>query len=166
MTRASIFLVALLVLLGSCSDKKADEAGAGANSPSVTLSAVRQAEQEQLAAMSARNVDEAISRYTPDATLVVPGSDPLVGLDAIGKAFKIMLNDSAFAYDMTSSQAWISESGDLAVTTGDFANTYTQANGQPATIVGKNQTVWQKIGTADWKIVSDFNIRATSPDSP
>jgi len=116
--------------------------------------------------MGSRNVDEAISRYAPDATLVVPGADPLVGLDAIGSAFKVMLNDSAFAYDLTPSQAWVSESGDLAVTTGDFANTYTQADGQPATIVGKNQTIWQKVGTADWKIVSDFNIRTHGSDEP
>ncbi len=166
MTRASIPLAAFLMLLGSCSDKKAEETEAGSNNPGANLGAVRQAEQDQLAAMGSRNVDEAISRYAPDATLVVPGADPLVGLDAIGSAFKVMLNDSAFAYDMTPSQAWVSESGDLAVTTGDFANTYTQADGQPATIVGKNQTVWQKVGTADWKIVSDFNIRTRGSDEP
>ena len=166
MIRASISLAAFLMLLGSCSGEKAGETEAGSHNPSADLGAVRQAEQEQLAAMGAKNVDEAINRYAPDATLVVPGADPLVGRDAIGGAFKAMLNDGAFAYDMTPSQAWISDSGDLAVTTGEFANTYTQANGQPATIVGKNQTVWQKVGSADWKIVSDLNIRTGGSDEP
>lgn len=158
MTRIFVLSAAALLLLGSCSDKSSEEATPAEDTASADLSAIRQAEQEQLAAMAAGNADAAVRPYSPSATLVVPGSPPLVGLEAISGAFKVMLGDSAFAYDLTSDETWIAGSGDLAVTTGSFTNTYTEATGQPTTIGGHNQTVWQKDNDGNWKIVSDYNV--------
>ncbi len=161
MNRVVLWSAAIMMLLGSCSDHPTDEQPQSSDTASVDLSAIRQAEQEQLAAMAAGNADGAVRPYSPSATLVVPGSAPLVGLDAISGAFKAMLGDNAFAYDLTSDETWIAGSGDLAVTTGTFSNTYTEASGKPATIGGHNQTVWQKDGDGNWKIVSDYNVNTS-----
>jgi len=157
--RAIILSVSTLCLLGlsGCSKPQAEAAAAD---PKAVLEAIHKAENDQLAALGKHDLAGATAVYAADATMVAPGGAPAKGAQAIMSWFSQALNDPAFGAkpDEGSSQAWVSASGDLAVTsfTADFTKTDAKT-GKPVTEKMANQTAWKKAEDGSWKIQSDFN---------
>ena len=146
MTAARFVFLAPVTLLAACG---------GATDTNALLDTVQMTEQAQLEAIKARDVRGAVRIYRADATMVLPGSAPVKGADAIGAAFEKLIADPNLAVELEQGEGWASESGELAATVATGMLTTTGADGQPATIPVAVQTVWRKTDNDGWKIVSD-----------
>jgi ketosteroid isomerase-like protein len=139
-----------LFLLGAC--------GSPAD-PDAVLESVRATEQAQLQAIAARDLRGAVRNYEDDAVLVTPRQAPAAGGEAIAAAFDAMLGDPNLMIEITPGPAWVSESGDLAVTTSTARYTTVEpGNEKPVELSVSNQTVWRKPTGKPWMIVSDYNV--------
>ena len=156
MSRALLAL-APVALLAGCS--------AAAVDPDAALEAVHATEQAQLQAIAAKDLRGAVRNYRDDAILVTPGQPPVNGGEAIAAAFDELLADPNLKIDFAPGPAWVSEGGDLAVTTATANYTSTEPGSErPAEVRIGNQTVWQKPTGKPWQIVSDYNV--AMPDQP
>lgn len=152
--RAIIFAtLAPAMFIAGCNQPPADTPA----DPADVLAAIDAVEQGQQAAFNADDLEGATSVYATDARFFDAGGAPAVGAEAIRAAFEGMFADPNAALSLTRTQSWVAESGDLAVTTSDYTLTVTGDDGQPVTISGVNQTLWQKQADGSWKIAADFN---------
>lgn len=150
MTRASLLALAPIVLLAACG---------GSADPDAVLESVRATEQAQLQAIAAGDLRGAVRNYQDGATLVAPGSPPATTGEAIAAVFDELLADPNLKLEVEPGPGWVSESGELAVTTFTGSMTMTDAaSGQPVTVPIGNQTVWRKATGKPWTIVSDYNV--------
>jgi len=144
-------LVLPMALLAACKQEAAQDSGSA-------LDAIHQVEAAQASAITAHDLDGAVAPYGPEAVLVMPGAAPTTGFDKVRDAMEDMMKDPAAKVELTPTASWVSASGDLVVTMGDFTYDYTDPeSNEPATMSGVNQTVWQKGDGNAWTIVSDFN---------
>jgi ketosteroid isomerase-like protein len=150
MSRALLAL-APVTLLAAC--------GAAAVDQSAALDAVHATEQAQLQAIADKDLHGAVRNYRDDAVLVAPGSAPATTGDAIAAEFDELIGDANLKIELEPGPGWVSESGELAVTTSTGRMTTTDpASGQPVVSRIGNQTVWQKPTGKPWQIVSDYNV--------
>lgn len=158
MTNVQYFAaVPLALLLGAC--------GSAIDRDAV-LETVRATEQAQLQAIASKDLRGAVRNYEDDAVLVTPGEPPAEGGEAIAAAFDGMLADPNLKIEITPGAAWVSEAGDLAVTT-STAHYFTSEPGseRPVELAVSNQTVWRKATGKPWMIVSDYNVELPQPDT-
>ena len=144
MSRASIVALAPIVLLAACGSSV---------DPEAALEAVHATEQAQLQAIAGKDLRGAVRNYEDDAILVTPGKAPASGGEAIAAAFDELLADPELKIELTPGAAWVSEGGDLAVTTATLIYTSTEG-----VSVVSNQTVWRKPTGKPWRIASDYNV--------
>jgi len=144
-------LASLLVACGSSAD------------PDALIETVRATERAQLEAIASKDLRGAVRNYEDGAVLVTPGAQPAQGGEAIAAAFGEMLADPNLKIEITPGSAWISEGGDLAVTT-STARYVTSEPGidKPVELTVSNQTVWRKPTGKPWMIASDFNAELPS----
>jgi uncharacterized protein (TIGR02246 family) len=147
-----------LLLLGAC--------GSSAD-PDAVLESVRATEQAQLQAIAAGDLRGAVRNYQDDAVLVTPGETPAAGGEAIAAAFDAMLADPNLKIEITPGPAWVSKSGDLAVTTSTARYTTAEpGNEKPVELSVSNQTVWRKAAGKPWMIASDYNVELPAVTDP
>ena len=157
MARVRFVSLAPLVLLAGC--------GAGTD-PDAALEAVRATEQAQLQAIAGKDLRGAVRNYADGAILVTPGQAPVTGGEAIAAAFDGMLADPNLKVEVTAGPGWVSESGDLAVTTSTARYTTTEPGTErPVEMAVGNQTVWRKPAGKPWQIVSDYNAELPAPQA-
>jgi ketosteroid isomerase-like protein len=153
MTLKSLVATAALALLAGCSQQAAPA------DPAEVLAQIHKVEEAQVKAFAERDIDAGLAPYAETSAFAQGGAPYLDGLAAIRPAFEAMLADPAARLEMTSRGSFVASSGDLAVTTADYAFTYTDPETkQPVTEHGVNQTVWQRQEDGSWKNVSDFNV--------
>jgi len=146
-----LFALAPIALLAAC--------GAASVDPDAALDAVHATEQAQLQAIADKDLRGAVRSYADGAVLVTPGQPPATGGEAIAAAFDGMLKDPNLKLEVTPGQAWVSEGGDLAVTTSTARYTSTEPGTDRAVAQAvSNQTVWRKPTGKPWQIVSDYNV--------
>jgi len=146
----------MALLLAAC--------GSTAN-PDAVLESVHATEQTQLQAIAAKDLRGAVRNYADGAVLVTPGQAPATGGEAIAAAFDAMLADPNLKLDVTPGPGWVSEGGDMAVTTSTARYTATEpGSDKPVEMTVSNQTVWRKPTGKPWQIVSDYN--AELPPAP
>ena len=147
--KRTLFATSGLLLLAAC--------GAAAVVPEAALDAVHATEQAQLQAIADKDLRGAVRNYRDDAVLIGPGSAPATTGEAIAAEFDTMLKDPNLKLEVEPGPGWVSESGELAVTTSTGQLTTTQ-DGKPVTVTISNQTVWQKPTGKPWQIVTDYNV--------
>jgi uncharacterized protein (TIGR02246 family) len=160
MVRARYLAATLLalLLLPACGSPADSEAA---------LESVRATEQAQLQAIAAKDLRGAVRNYQDDAVLVTPGAPLAQGGEAIAAAFDGMLADPNLKVEVTPGPAWVSESGDLAVTTSTARYTTTEpGNEKPVELSVSNQTVWRKSAGKPWMIASDYNVELPAAADP
>ena len=161
MNKALILAAAPIALLAACT-KPAAPADADA-----VLAEIKAVEQRQIAAFNVHDLEGAITLYAPDAQFLGPDAPVGTGTEAIRAAFTPMIEDSQSKIAITPGPAWVAASGELAVTSGTFTYTHSNAEGTGTeTMTGAVQTVWQKDPDGEWKVVSDFNAATPSPAAP
>ena len=133
--------------------------GSAAVDPDAALEAVHATEQAQLEAIAAKDLRGAVRNYEDGAILVTPGQPPATGGEAIAAAFDEMLSDPNLKFEVTPGPAWVSEGGDMAVTTSTVSYTSSEpGTGNPVKVMVGNQTVWRKPTGKPWRIVTDYNV--------
>ena len=159
MIRPWLIPAASLVLLLAACGSSAD--------PDAVLESVRATEQAQLQAIAARDLRGAVRNYEDGAVLVTPGEAPAAGGEAIAASFESMLSDPNLKIEVTPGPAWVSEGGDLAVTTSTARYTTSEpGSGKPVALSVGNQTVWRKPSGKPWMIVSDYNVELPAAAGP
>ena len=150
-TKRTSIAVAALAVLAACGSAPVD--------PEAALESVHATEQAQLQAIAAKDLRGAVRNYEDGAILVTPGQPPATGGEAIAAAFDEMLSDPNLKFEVTSGPGWVSEGGDMAVTTSTVLYTSSEpGTGNPVQVKIGNQTVWRKPTGKPWQIVTDYNV--------
>ena len=96
--------------------------------------------------------------YAPGATLMVPGSAPVVGTAAIKAALAQAVSDKAFTLSFASDKVDVAASGDLAAARGSYTQTTTDPKTKAlVTDKGSYLTVYRPQADGAWKAVWDIN---------
>jgi len=98
------------------------------------------------------------AHYAPTATLMIPGSAPLVGTAAIKTGLADALSDKAFTLTFASEKVDVSASGDLAAARGTYTQTATDPKTKTvATEKGTYVTVYKPQPDGVWRAIWDIN---------
>ena len=164
MNRTCLALAALpIAMVAGCSGQGAAPA---ANADTVAAE-VDKIEDAQIAAINGHDLAGAIAVYAPDAVLVAPGEPPRTTAAEIKASMEALLKDKALAAKKTPGKRWVAASGDLVVTTNEFAFTMTDAaSGKPVTAPMTAQTSWKKQADGSWKIVADYLVVLPAAPAP
>ena len=124
--------------------------------------AVTRTAQKILAALEARDSAKVASYYAPDAVLATPGRPAVRGGEAVSKAIRNDMADPNFALSVSDGKTDVAASGDLAYRRVSLTVTYTnpqtkQVENAAATAL----TVFRKQADGSWKVVEDFEVRAS-----
>ena len=123
--------------------------------------ALDQMEQAQIAAVNAHDVAGATAPYAEDAIFINERGVASKGRDTIVAAFKGFVTDPALKIDYHPGAKTVSQSGDVAYSTSEFTETYTDpATKKLVSIKGTNLSVWKKQADGSWKLVADSNPAA------
>jgi len=124
--------------------------------------AVTRMAQEILAALEARDSAKVASYYAPDAVLATPGRPAVRGGEAVSKSIHNDMADPNFKLSVSDGKTDIAASGDMAYRRVSLTVTYTnpqtkQVENAAATAL----TVFRKQADGSWKVVEDFEVRAS-----
>ena len=153
--RRTVSCVCLVTMLafGCQQQSQAPQAAAPADTHAADEAAIKSTESNW--AKAGTNVDQFVSFYTDDATVLPPNSPAITGKEGIKKAFTEMMGAPGFSLTFQSSKAEVAKSGDVGYTQGMYEMTMNDTKGKPMTDKGKYLTVWKKQG-GDWKAVEDM----------
>jgi uncharacterized protein (TIGR02246 family) len=113
-------------------------------------------------AVQAKDAAAAAGVFAEDGASNAPGMPRSEGRAAVAKELEEYFKQPRLSISWKNSKVVISESGDLAYTTGTSETTKPDAKGKPVLEKGKFVTVWKKQAGGSWKVVEDiFN-----PDGP
>jgi uncharacterized protein (TIGR02246 family) len=102
-----------------------------------------------------RDVERILSYWSDDASLLPPGSPPLVGKAAIRDYVRSSFEMPGFRISWKTVEVRVSGSGDLAYGVGTNRVSFAGPDGTPVVLEGNAVTVWRK-DPAGWKCVIDI----------
>jgi uncharacterized protein (TIGR02246 family) len=106
-------------------------------------------------AAGAKALDKTVSFYADDASLL-PSNAPIAnGKEAIHAAWGQFMAMPGFSISFAPNKIVVAKSGDIAYEIGTFQSTLNDAQGKPASSVGKYVVNWQK-RAGQWKVVADI----------
>jgi uncharacterized protein (TIGR02246 family) len=118
-------------------------------------------EEGQIAAITARDPAGATSPYSDDAVFINDRGEASRSKDAIAAGFKKFLADPTLKIEYTPGAKVFSDSGDMAYSTAEYSETYTDAaTKKQVTMKGVNLSVWKKQADGSWKLIADSNPAA------
>jgi uncharacterized protein (TIGR02246 family) len=106
-------------------------------------------------AAGAKDLDRTVSVYADDASMLPPNAPIATGKGAIRAAWSQLMALPGFSLSFAPSNVVVSKSRDLAYEIGTFQLTVNDAQGKPATSIGKFVVAWQK-RDGQWKVVADI----------
>ncbi|HWB31821.1 MAG TPA: SgcJ/EcaC family oxidoreductase [Acidobacteriaceae bacterium] len=132
-----------------------------------TVKAIQDLEAQWVRDYAAKDPARLAAYYADDAVLMVPGSDPVSGKDAISKEMTGMVSDPAFALKFHPDHVDAASSGDVAWSEGTYTIAMTDPESkQVINDHGSYVTVYKKQSDGSWKAVSDIANSATPPAPP
>jgi uncharacterized protein (TIGR02246 family) len=124
--------------------------------------AIRRTDANWLAAASARDLNRVLPFWTDDATIVTPGMPPIVGKDAIRKYVSGAFATPGFSITWKTEKVEVSQSGDLAYSTGTDRISLNTPDGKSVTEENRGVAIWKKQVDGSWRVVLDMG----SPSAP
>lgn len=110
------------------------------------------------------DVERLVSRYTEDATLMLPNTQPAAGAQAIRAAWKAAVQDGNFSMQLEAAQVEVASSGDIAYSKGAYTGSLTDpATGKRMRGSGTYVIVYRKAAGNAWKVVSDIHTNSDPP---
>ena len=103
------------------------------------------------------DVDSIVAFWTPDARVILPGQDVLVGTAAIRRMVAGTRDIPGFHITWTPDSAVVSASGDLGYTYGTNRVTAPGPTGALTTAEGRYVTIWRKDSTGRWRCAVDIS---------
>ena len=105
------------------------------------------------------------AHYAPDATLMMPGAPPIVGVAAIKAVVEQAYQDPHFGVSFASDKVDVAKSGDIAASRGSWRQTTTDPKTkQPVVATGYFVTVYKPQPNGRWLAVWDILTPAPTPD--
>jgi ketosteroid isomerase-like protein len=101
------------------------------------------------------DLERIVSFWADDASVLPPGSPPLVGKRAIRDYVEASLRTPGFSISWNTRDVVVSAGGDLAYGVGVNRVSFSGPDGKPVVIEGNAVTVWRK-DPAGWKCVIDI----------
>lgn len=160
-----------LVLLGAasialtlpgCAKYERHEAGEHAKVDTGSIAETIKAEEKRWSdsfQANPRSLDVVVAPYADDAFFIAPGLGPTKGSADIRKAYDAALKDPNFNISFAADKVDVAQSGELAVATGRFTESYTDsATKQAHSGNGSFLTVYKKQPDGSWKVVQDWAV--------
>ena len=119
--------------------------------------AIREADTRWSQSANINHLDEFLSFYADDASVLPFGSPVVSGKDNIREFFKGLMSKPGFAVTFGPTKIEVAKSRDLAYEIGAAQLTLNDAQGQPSTTPAKYVVVWRKDATRHWKAVADIS---------
>jgi len=138
-----------------------DDADAGGcdGSRKVNLSAeeaaIHRTDADRLAAAGSYDLNRALPFWSDDATMLVPGVPRIEGREAVRKYVTESFAAPGFAITWKTEKVEVSQSGDLAYSTGTDRISVNGPDGKPLTEEGRGVTIWKKQTDGSWRCVLD-----------
>lgn len=107
-------------------------------------------------AAKGQDVEQIISFWSDNATVLPPGAPPIKGKAAIRAYVKESLAIPGFRIHWSPDFAEVSEDGTMGYTTGENQVTVPGPDGKLTTIIGRYTAVWRRDSAGDWKCVFDI----------
>jgi uncharacterized protein (TIGR02246 family) len=145
-------LVAVLLVVG-CQQSNVQTAAARATD----VKAIRNAETAWNHAYASKDLDNAISFYKDDATVLNPGMPAVIGKENIRAVMQKYFADKNFTLHFEAAKVEVAQSGDIGYSQGTAESTMTDpATGKVVNEKGKYLTVWQKQSNGGWRAIEDM----------
>ena len=117
---------------------------------------IRDADVVWSKAAGAKDLDQTVSFYLDDAS-VLPFNEPIAtGKEQIRRAWSHLMALPGYALHFAPSKIEVASSGDLAYEIGTFELTLNDAQGAATVSPGKYVVVWKKQTKGDWKVAADI----------
>ena len=127
--------------------------------------AIRATDEQWLAAAQARDLEKILPYWSNDATILAPGSPPIVGKDAIRQYVSGAFGTPGFSITWKTDKIEVSKSGDLAYSTGNDRISMNTPDGKTVTEENRSIAVWKKQPDSSWKCVYDVMSPAAQSNS-
>ncbi|MDP8995260.1 MAG: nuclear transport factor 2 family protein, partial [Pseudomonadota bacterium] len=121
-------VLALTAPLAGCGESRDNSASTAGDGGQTSAADIEAREAQMLRDIQSRNADAVANHYSEDATVIFPGEPPFRGRDAIAAEMRGLLQDPAFALDLTNEKTDVDAGGNLAYTRGTFQVTYTNSD--------------------------------------
>lgn len=119
-------------------------------------SAIKDLEAQWSKAAGAKNVDDIVSFYADDASMLPPNMPIATGKQAIRGVWVELLGMPGFSASWESTKAEAALSGDVAYDIGTYQLTMNDPQGKPMPDHGKYVVVWKKQADGKWKAAADM----------
>lgn len=113
--------------------------------------AIDAAYREWVDVTNAKDIEKWASFLAPGAIFLPPDSPPLKDKKAITESYAELFTDERFSLDCSQETIEVSESGDLAWSTGRCAATFTDSKGLEGHGKSKWAKVWKRMPNGEWK---------------
>ena len=124
--------------------------------------AIRRTDADWLTAAASHDVNRALPFWADDAIILVPGAPTIVGKEAIRKYVTESFATPGFSITWKTEKVEISQSGDLAYSTGTNRVSLNGPDGESLTEEGRGVTVWKKQTDGSWRCVLDVTSPAAA----
>ena len=118
--------------------------------------AIRKLDQEWSAAAGSKDAAKTVSFYADDASAFPFNAPIATGKEHIEEMWSHLMSLPGFALSFAPSKIEVAKGGDLAYDVGTFELKANDAQGNPATTVGKYVVVWKKQPDTHWRVVADI----------
>jgi len=141
--------LALFLLTAGCQQAPPDN-------QAVDQSAIKDLEAQWSKTAAAKNLDDTVSYYADDASMLSANMPIATGKQAIRATWAQFIGSPGFSVSWESTKAEASRSSDLAYDIGTYQLTMNDPQGKPMSDRGKYVVVWKKQPDGKWKVVSDI----------
>jgi ketosteroid isomerase-like protein len=127
--------------------------------------AIRELDVKSAKAASAKNLEDTVSYYAEDASLLPPYAAIQIGKSALHAAWTGLLG-SVDSIAWQPNKIEVSRSSDFAYVIGVYQMTSKNAQAKSITDHGKYVEVWTKQSNGSWKVVADIFNSDLLPPAP
>jgi uncharacterized protein (TIGR02246 family) len=117
--------------------------------------AIRRTDADWLAAAASHDLNRVLPFWADDATILAPGRPPIVGKEPIRKYVTESFATPGFSITWKTERVEVSQSGDLAYSTGTERISFNGPDGKSLTEEGRGVTIWKKQTDGSWRCVLD-----------
>jgi uncharacterized protein (TIGR02246 family) len=124
--------------------------------------AIRKTDADWLAAATAHDLNRMLPFWADDATIFAPGTPAVVGKEAIRKYVSDAFATPGFSITWKTDNVEVSQSGDMAYSSGTDRISLTGPDGKPLTEEARGVAIWKKQPDGSWRCIVDV----MSPAAP
>src|SRR5437868_547972 len=158
-TYLALSLLALAALMGCAQQPQSQPRSEQMSMPMADLTkeeaAIRATDAQWLAAVKARDAEEAASFWSDDASINMPNAATITGKKAIRDYVAESFKSPDFSITWATDKVEVARSGEMAYATGVSQITF-RAGKQLVTVKNNGFGVWKKQADGQWKVAVDI----------